>query len=224
MGLHRGHQARPLERAAEWFIFAVSTSAILMIFLIFIFIGRAALPIVLGQMNSSLVQDVIPPEDMGKLSREELRAYLGLTKAEFAGKDEETLRLLMEIKVEMAAEAPDDKDAGVNTTSWRYLLQPYRWTGYEKPENHPRRLALQRSPGARRGHLHFAARLAKSPRNGQAHDRASFRHSLGGARLFRPDCPGQRGAANLRVGVAPERHRGRHRPGAGGDPGDLLHF
>jgi phosphate transport system permease protein len=134
MGLHRGHQARPLERAAEWFIFAVSTSAILMIFLIFIFIGRAALPIVLGQMNSSLVQDVIPPEDMGKLSREELREYLGLTKAEFAGKDEETLRLLMEIKVEMAAEAPDDKDAGVNTTSWRYLLQPYRWTGYEKPE------------------------------------------------------------------------------------------
>lgn len=134
MGLHRGHRARPMEKLAEWFIFGVSTSAILMIFLIFIFIGRAALPIVFGQMNSSLVQKVIPPEDMEKLSPKELQEYLGLTDAEFKGKDKETLQLLMEVKVEMAAEAPNDKDAAVNTTSWKYLLQPYQWSGYEKPE------------------------------------------------------------------------------------------
>src|SRR5687767_8905275 len=121
MGLHRGHKARPAEWIAEKLIFLVSTSAILMIFLIFIFIGRAAAPIVFGQMNSSLVQDVIPPEQMDRLKPEELRLYLGLTPQEFKSKDRETLKLLMEVKMEMASEAPDDKDAKVNTTSWRYL-------------------------------------------------------------------------------------------------------
>jgi phosphate transport system permease protein len=134
MGLHRGHRARPSEWIAEKLIFLISTSAILMIFLIFIFIGRAALPIIFGQMNSSLVQKVIPPEEMDRLKPAELQEYLGLTATEFKSKDRETLQLLMEIKVEMAKEAPDDKDAGVNTTAWRYLLRPYQWTGYEKPE------------------------------------------------------------------------------------------
>jgi phosphate transport system permease protein len=134
MGLHRGHKARPLEWIVEKLIFLVSTSAILMIFLIFIFIGRAALPIIFGQMNSSLVQDVIPPEKMDTLKPAELQQYLELTPAEFQSKDRETLRLLMEVKVEMAAEAPDDKDAKVNTTDWRYLLSPYQWTGYDQPE------------------------------------------------------------------------------------------
>jgi phosphate transport system permease protein len=134
MGLRRGHRARPMERLAEWVIFLVSTSAILMIFLIFIFIGRAALPIILGKTNSSLVQEVIPPERMDSMTPEQLMEYLALTPAEFRAKDRETLQLLMELKVEMASEAPDDKDAAVNTTEWRYLLRPYQWTGYQKPE------------------------------------------------------------------------------------------
>ena len=44
MGLHRGHRAKPLEWIAEKLIFLISLSAILMVFLIFIFIGREALP------------------------------------------------------------------------------------------------------------------------------------------------------------------------------------
>ena len=133
MGLHRGHKARPVEWVAEKIIFLVSTSAILMIFLIFIFIGRAALPIIAGQMNSSLVQEVIPPEKMDSLSPAELQEYLGLTASEFEEMDRETLRLLMEVQVEMAAEVPDDKDAAINTTDWRYMLQPHQWTGYSEP-------------------------------------------------------------------------------------------
>src|SRR5687767_2795484 len=107
MGIHRGHKARPAEWIAEKIILLISTSAILMIFLIFVFIGRAALPILLGQMYSSLIQKVIPPEEMDRLKPAELQEYLGLTKQEFESKDRETLKLLMEIKVEMAAEAPD---------------------------------------------------------------------------------------------------------------------
>jgi phosphate transport system permease protein len=134
IGLNRGNKFRPFEWIAEKAIFAISTSAILMIFLIFIFIGRAAIPIITGQANSSLVQKVIPPDQMDSLKPEELRIYLGLTPEEFRTKDKETLKLLMEVREEMAKEAPDDKDAGVNTTEWRYLLRPYQWTGYEKPE------------------------------------------------------------------------------------------
>jgi phosphate transport system permease protein len=41
----------------------------------------------------------------------------------------------MEVKAEAARQAPvDDKDATVNTASWRYLLLPHQWTGYAKPE------------------------------------------------------------------------------------------
>jgi len=40
----------------------------------------------------------------------------------------------MEIKVEAAAESSDSPDANINTTEWRYLLRPYKWEGYDKPE------------------------------------------------------------------------------------------
>lgn len=133
MGIRRGHNAHPAEWLAEKLIFLVSLTAILMVFLIFAFVTREAFPIILGQMNSSVVQAVIPPEKMDTVSPEELRKYLGLTRAQFSEMDKETVKLLMEAKVETAKEVPDDKDAAVNTTAWRYLLLPYQWTGYDRP-------------------------------------------------------------------------------------------
>ncbi|MEP6662185.1 MAG: phosphate ABC transporter permease subunit PstC [Verrucomicrobiota bacterium] len=133
MGLHRGHKARPVEWLAEKMIFLVSLSAIVLVFLIFIFVLREALPVFLGKTDDSSGHAVIPPEEMNQLSPEKLRDYLGLTKTEFANKDHETLQLLMELKVEAAKEAPDDKDATVNTTAWRYILKPYQWSGYAVP-------------------------------------------------------------------------------------------
>jgi len=135
MGLERGYRARPGEWIAEKLIFLVSLTAMVMIFLIFVFVTREALPILLGRMSSAATLEtaVIPPSQMDSLSSEALRQYLGLTPAEFAGKDRETLELLMELKQEIAAEAPEDKDATVNTAAWRYLLFPYQWTGYDHP-------------------------------------------------------------------------------------------
>src|SRR2546427_687122 len=139
MGIHRGHQARPLEWIAEKFIFVVSLSAILMVFLIFLFIGREALPIFLSEMNSALTQELIPTGEMDKLQPEKLRAYLGLTKRQFVEMDKEGLRALMEVKEEAQKEVPEvfrnDKDAKINTTEWRYLLRPYQWADYDKPVN-----------------------------------------------------------------------------------------
>jgi len=137
MGTHRGHRARPLEWIAEKFIFAVSLSAILMIFLIILFIGREALPIFFGEANSALVQEVIPAREIDKVPPNKLSAYLGLTKKQIVAMDKESLRALMEVKEEAQKEVPEefrkDKDANINTTEWSYLLHPYQWTDYDKP-------------------------------------------------------------------------------------------
>jgi phosphate transport system permease protein len=134
MGLRRGHEARPLEWLAERAIFLVSLSAILMIFLIFIFIGKEALPLALGRINRSSIQKVIPVSEMDNLSRDQLMEYLGLTSQQLAGMDHDALRTLMELKFESSKESSKDKDAALNTTNWKYLLLPHQWTGYSKPE------------------------------------------------------------------------------------------
>ena len=134
MGLRRGHTARPMEWLVEKGIFVVSLSTIVMIFLIFLFTALEALPVFLGNTNNSLVQKTIPVEEMDRLTQKQLREYLGLTEKEFLGMQRETLKSLMEVKIETASEATHDKDAALNTTSWRYLLLPYQWTGYNKPE------------------------------------------------------------------------------------------
>jgi phosphate transport system permease protein len=134
MGLHRGHKARPMEWLAEKFIFLVSLSAILMVFLIFIFVLRESLPVFLGKTNSAAAVKALPVEAMNTMSDAELIEYLHVTPKEFKEMDKETIKILMEVRLESEKEAPKDKDAEINTASWRYLLLPYQWTGYEKPE------------------------------------------------------------------------------------------
>ncbi len=134
MGLRRGHHAKPLEWLAEKLILLVSLSSIFMVFLIFVFIGREALPVAFGRMNSALSQTTIPVAQMDKMSKEQLQEYLGLTGEQFASMDHDTLKTLMELKIESSNETSKDKDAAVNTTQWRYLLRPHRWNDYSRPE------------------------------------------------------------------------------------------
>ncbi len=134
MGLRRGHRARPGEWLAEKAILVVALSAILMVFLIFLFVARESLPILLGRMNSSVAQEALTQQEMSTLPPAELRKYLDLTASEFESMDAETIQLLMDVKLEELASAPEDKDAAANTVSWRYLLLPHQWTGYDKPE------------------------------------------------------------------------------------------
>lgn len=134
MGIRRGHRANPVEWVAEKCIFLVSLSCILTILLIFAFVGGEALPVILGQVDSSASgREVISPEAIKNLSPEQLRAYLELTPAEFERLDAEALAILAELRAETAEEAPDDKDAAVNTASWRYLVFPYQWSDYNRP-------------------------------------------------------------------------------------------
>ena len=136
MGLARGHRAKPTEWLVEKGIFLLSFTAIVMIFLIFLFVGREAWPILTGRMDSSLareLQDIIPVEDLEKTPPERLRQYLGLTREQFQSMDRETLRDLMQLRIESREQMPDDKDALLNTLQWRYVLGPHQWTGYDRP-------------------------------------------------------------------------------------------
>lgn len=143
MGLKRGYKARPLEWLAEKAIFLVSLTAIVMVFLIFVFVAREGLPIFLGQMNSAATQDqkVISVEEVDQMSAAEVQLALGISNRKFAEstleEHRESLKLIMEVRAEAAAEAAaarPDKDVEVNTTAWRYLLLPYQWSGYDRPE------------------------------------------------------------------------------------------
>ena len=133
MGLQRGHRARPLEWLAEKCILLVSISAILMVFLIFLFVAREALPIFLGQVSTASGQKIIPVEEMDKRSPAELQTYLGLNEKQYTEMDHDTLKLLMEVKIEEFKQSSGDKDSEVNTASWPYLLLPNQWSGYDHP-------------------------------------------------------------------------------------------
>jgi phosphate transport system permease protein len=109
-------------------------SAIVLIALIFIFIGRESLPIFLGTEDSSHSSRVIKPEEAASLPKAELAAYLDMKPSEIAELDADTLKLLLEVKTQAANAAPKDEDAQIDTTDWNYLVKPHQWTGYDKPE------------------------------------------------------------------------------------------
>lgn len=209
MGIHRGHKARPLEWLAEKAIFLVSFSTILVVFLIFVFIGREAWPIFTGQTKSVSLEDALPAAEMvdkpvseildylhlspgdvrerivraargskeqfaevpaGELAaslevetnvltgrliesfqrpldagvKEMVRATPALAGQEAAARSwlivqvQDVIQLLLEVREEDFAEKSkklaDNPDARINTAAWRYLILPYQWKGYDKPE------------------------------------------------------------------------------------------
>ncbi len=132
--IQRGVKSRPGEWLTEKGILLVALTAILMVFLIFLFVGREALPVALRKMNTAHNQEIIPVADMDQVAPEKLCAYLDLKPQELASMDPQTLRILMEVKAEELQARPDDKDARLNTARWQYILHPHQWTGYDKPE------------------------------------------------------------------------------------------
>lgn len=132
--VRRGQQRRPLEWAIEKLIYGVALSAIVVVLLIFIFVGKEAIPIAFGKTSSAALKDVITLEDFDKTSPQKLQKYLDLTAQQFKDLDRDAKLELMTLKLEAGKDAANDKDARVNTVSWRHLLLPYQWTGYERPE------------------------------------------------------------------------------------------
>ncbi len=132
--IQRGRRLRPLEWLVERGIFAVSLSAIVMVFLIFLFVAREALPILFGRMDSSVAQEQMTVEEMKALPEAEQARLVDMSLRDFREEDPETIELLLEVKAEEMQTIPDDPDIGANTVSWRYLVFPHQWTGYDQPE------------------------------------------------------------------------------------------
>lgn len=112
-------RVRPLEWIAERGIFVVSLSAIVMIFLIFAFVGREALPVILGRTDNARIHT----------STNDVAQFLGMTPAELKTYDAATIETLIQLKNE-ELHATDNPDAQLNTTSWSLLLRPRQWHGY----------------------------------------------------------------------------------------------
>ncbi|MFM7816953.1 MAG: PstC family ABC transporter permease, partial [Verrucomicrobiota bacterium] len=138
MGLRRGHRARPGEWIIEKLIQAVGLSTIGLMVLILVFVGREALPVLMGRINTALVQPILPSKEIDSIPRDELRSYLELSRSQFEGMDRETLMAMMEAREEGFRDIPEsfraDPDSTVNTADWRQLLLPRQWTGYTRPE------------------------------------------------------------------------------------------
>jgi phosphate transport system permease protein len=134
--IRKGRRKRPGEWLVEKIIFLVALSAIVLVFLIFAFVANKAWPVIFGKTDSSKASgaQVIPVADMVKYTPQQLQAYLGVSEKQWAQMDDEGRKALMELKVEMGQEKTLNRDAGLNTSSWRYLLMPQQWTGYDKPE------------------------------------------------------------------------------------------
>lgn len=129
----RRPRGRPVEWLAERAIFLVSLSAIAMILLIFAFVGREALPVVLGHTNNARAQKPLAVDRIAATPPAALAKYLDVTQSELAGYDADTIRTLVELKGEELAQSTNP-DLRLNTTNWRLMTLPHRWVGYDRPE------------------------------------------------------------------------------------------
>ena len=132
--LQQRHPLQRLDWLAEKGIFSISLSAILMVFLIILFVTREGFPILLEPAIKDAAETVIPLDQLTQTSPERIQQYLELTPSEYQSMDRETIELLMEVKLEELSESSSDKDAHLNTAHWRYLLFPHQWSGYESPK------------------------------------------------------------------------------------------
>ena len=127
----------PRRRWVEWVIergiFLVSLSAILMVFLIFAFVAREALPVILGKTNNAHAQAPLTAAQITALPADKLARYLGVTDVELRSYDAGTISTLVELKAEELQQNVSP-DTHINTTSWGWLIHPRQWVGYDKPE------------------------------------------------------------------------------------------
>lgn len=125
------NRRKEIEWIAEGMIRAVALTAVLMVALIFIFIGWESLGIVFQKTDNSKTADIIQPDQVGDVSRERLAEYLDMSVEELEEYDGETLAMLLEVRSEELTEV-NNPDSSLNTVSYRMIFFPYKWSGYEK--------------------------------------------------------------------------------------------
>ena len=107
--MRRGQRRRPGEWLAEKGIFLVSLSAIVMVFLIFLFVARESLPLLLGRVDASAARTPMTMAQLNALPAPELAKLLDLEASELATmqrSEPETVQLLIEAKFDEIAALP----------------------------------------------------------------------------------------------------------------------
>ena len=132
--LDRAHAPRLWEQMAEKAILLISLTTILFVLLIFLFIGRESLPIILQTSKAPFPGESIPVSDLDSTPPETIQRYLELSEEEYRSMESETIALLLEVKLEALAATPVEGDVTIQSTRWRYLLRPFQWIGYDAPE------------------------------------------------------------------------------------------
>lgn len=121
------------ETLVEKGIFVVSLTAIFAILLIFIFVARECLPLILGRVDTARSAELITPEKAVTLSSEELATYLNQPVDKIRPLGPDVLKDLVASRNEELSARPNP-DTKLNTVSWPLMLLPYRWQEYTKPE------------------------------------------------------------------------------------------
>ena len=121
-----------LENAIIRGITLISYSAIAAVLLIFIFIAKESLPVLLQQTDNSRSGLTMKLEDAVNKSPAELAVFLQLTESQVARLSPDVLQQLIVSRNEelKAGNSPDSK---LNTTTWGMMFLPYQWEGYNMP-------------------------------------------------------------------------------------------
>ena len=122
-----------MDKLFELGMAAIASSATIFIFLIFLFVVKEALPVFLGQVDTSKGGEILSPDQLERMNPGDVKEYLELTNEQYRRLDQDALRLMMEVKFQAAQDMATDPQAGLNTASWDHMTFPYQWTGYEQP-------------------------------------------------------------------------------------------
>ena len=132
--IQQGGSRHRLDKLFELGMAAIASSATIFIFLIFLFVVKEALPVFLGQVDTSKGGEILSPDQLERMNPGDVKEYLELTNEQYHRLDQDALRLMMEVKFQAAQDMATDPQAGLNTASWDHMIFPYQWTGYEQPE------------------------------------------------------------------------------------------
>ncbi len=118
------------DRLITWAISVISNTAIVAILLIFIFLTAESLPISLQLTNNAHSGQMMDPAVAAKKDPRELAAFLQTSEDRIKKVSPSVLGELIAIRND---ELKQDKnpDSRLNTTSWRMLLLPFQWHGYD---------------------------------------------------------------------------------------------
>ncbi len=111
----------------------VAIGVVLVVFLIFAFVIRGALPALTGQLNTARDLRIIPPLEALELTTEDLAAYLGQPVNRLRDIDGETLAYLVTLRHE-ELEKLKSAEADLNTAALPLLFFPRQWAQYDEPE------------------------------------------------------------------------------------------